>query len=1388
MKTPFHALLVSLATAVLMSIATSAGAATCIFNITGGAFNSPSNWNGCGTGNGTPAGTPGPADRAEITGAVVTLPSGVTNINDLYLQSATIQGAGIANTTLNVAAASGAWGTGTYNITGMTLNLGAPVNVQTNPGQLVITNAVFSTQPGSLVFIGPTTISGAGAKVSNNSTLALFGNVTSTGGGLLEVLSTLAIASPMTISGPVNLLSGGIDLNAQTLTLANASQFNFLGGGIGDSSGGTAAGISAVGQVLTMASGNLQGAITLNVGTLANSGGTILTKLNGGAPATLKVNGNYIQSGTGTINFGLSGPGATQYGHFVVSGSADFNYTAATPKLSMNWTTPPPTPGDIYDIITAGSIIGLIDNFTNSPGIFMVMSYPGTGVRATAYSGPPAVSVTGIGTFPNTNTGSSSAVQQITITNSGGAPLTLNSILHSNPSVFPDTTGGPAPQMAHWCGFGSNASGAPLAGTPITIAAGNSCVLNLIFSPNTTGSLSGSITVHSNAPTSPDAIAVSGTGTAPAGPSMTVSFSPASVLTNVPATMTLTLTNSSASAAFINGGSVTIPAGLVATPPGSNSCGTFGSVGSGVYSFGMGFVPGSGSCTIDLSVQSATASTYTVTIPPGALTAGPGTNTNTSTSALTVTAPPAGPFAYISNFGSFSGTTVSVIDTPTNTVIATVNVGLGPVATAVNPAGTRAYVSNQQANSVSVIDTSTNTVITSVGVGSQPGEPAVSPDGSRVYVPNQTSNNMSVIDTSTNTVVATVGSLSFPVGAAVNPGGTKVYVTNSSTNTVAIVSTATNAILTTVPVCATPYHPVFNASGTRAYVVCTSGAVSVIDTSNATVIATIPVGGNARGIAVHPSGNPAYTSDSASNSVSVIDTTTNTVTATLPAGNNPWGLALNPSGSRLYVASSNTNTVLVFDTSTNGIVATVPVGAGPIGGGQFIQPAPFTPTPLLGYSPPSLAFGSRTVNTTSAPSAITLTNSGSANVFFTSTTSSGDFAFTSTCPTFSAPLVPGASCNINVTFTPLTVGPGTGAINIVSNSANSPNTIPLSGTGTAVAVPIVTLSPAAVNYGNQNVGSPAPVQSILLTNSGFATLTISAVTVTGTSFTRVSPSSPVPDCTTSVAPGGSCYISIVFTPASTGPQTGQVSIVSNAASSPSLVPLSGTGAVATPGISVPASIAFGDQVINSTSMQTLNISNNGTATLNISSIVLGGANVSSYTTSGNCTTVAPSNVCSVTITFLPATTGSKTAQLTITSDAINQPSAVVQLVGNGILAARPVVDLSTTVIGYGNAIFAGATPMQTIKLSNVGGATMQIQNIYTIGDFVQGSNCTSSLASGASCLIDVRFNPLLLGLRTGELVVVTNAQTSPERVPLSGTGCRWGGQVQNRLFLTVCRN
>jgi len=131
--------------------------------------------------------------------------------------------------------------------------------------------------------------------------------------------------------------------------------------------------------------------------------------------------------------------------------------------------------------------------------------------------------------------------------------------------------------------------------------------------------------------------------------------------------------------------------------------------------------------------------------------------------------------AYITNQESRN---VSVIDTATLAVVATVPVGDGPFGVAVNPAGTRVYVTNLESDDVSVIDTATHTVIATVPVGDAPNGVAVNPAGTRVYVTNFLSADVSVIDTATQTVVATVSVGNSPFGVAVNPAGTHAYVTN----------------------------------------------------------------------------------------------------------------------------------------------------------------------------------------------------------------------------------------------------------------------------------------------------------------------------------------------------------------------------------------------------------------------------------------------------------------------------------------------------------------------------------------------------------------------------------------------------------------------------------
>lgn len=87
-----------------------------------------------------------------------------------------------------------------------------------------------------------------------------------------------------------------------------------------------------------------------------------------------------------------------------------------------------------------------------------------------------------------------------------------------------------------------------------------------------------------------------------------------------------------------------------------------------------------------------------------------------------------------------------------------------------------AYIANTTSNDVAVIDTATNTVVATIGVGAFPYGVAVSPGSLKVYVTNISDATVSVIDATTNTVVATIGVGLDPYGVAVSPDGTRAYV------------------------------------------------------------------------------------------------------------------------------------------------------------------------------------------------------------------------------------------------------------------------------------------------------------------------------------------------------------------------------------------------------------------------------------------------------------------------------------------------------------------------------------------------------------------------------------------------------------------------------------
>jgi len=311
-------------------------------------------------------------------------------------------------------------------------------------------------------------------------------------------------------------------------------------------------------------------------------------------------------------------------------------------------------------------------------------------------------------------------------------------------------------------------------------------------------------------------------------------------------------------------------------------------------------------------------------------------------------------YAYIPNRW---GDTVSVIDTSTHTVIATVVVEGMAHGVAVAPDGKRVYVPNSGSRTVSVIDTLTNTVIATIADPRGPSI-AVNPVQDRAYVPDYHRCTLSIIDTSTNTVVAVIPTQSVgPTGVAVTPDGSKVFIAFRWARVFAVFDTFSNSFVAEIELPYIARGVAVSPDGTKVYFAeggdpngILGRYVHVVDASSYQVLESIQVGVWPYGVAVSPDGAWVYTANHASDDVSVIDTSTNTVVATIPVGEEPSGVGVTPDGKEVYVANQISDSVSVIDTSTNSVVATIAVGDGPEPFGLFITPPPVLS--CAGFEPP----------------------------------------------------------------------------------------------------------------------------------------------------------------------------------------------------------------------------------------------------------------------------------------------------------------------------------------------------------------------------------------------------------------------------------------------------
>ncbi|MGA9248154.1 MAG: choice-of-anchor D domain-containing protein [Candidatus Acidiferrales bacterium] len=454
--------------------------------------------------------------------------------------------------------------------------------------------------------------------------------------------------------------------------------------------------------------------------------------------------------------------------------------------------------------------------------------------------------------------------------------------------------------------------------------------------------------------------------------------------------------------------------------------------------------------------------------------------------------------------------------------------------------------------------------------------------------------------------------------------------------------------------------------------------------------------------------------------------------------------------------------------------------------------------PLAVFSPTSLNFGSAPVGTT-PDLIVAVTNAGNQPLLISSIQITGASAFhpggsTSTnlqiCTisgSTSGGMQPGSQCYISVAFVPVATGTFQAQINVTDNSQGTPGAVQVvSVQGIAVpAAPLANVSPAALTFATQAVGTTSGTQPITLTNNGSAPLNLTNLAISGANaasfgyYAGGSNACPLPSG--SVAVGALCTILVDFIPQSPGAVSATFSFTDNASGSPQMVALNGTGTAATEVSVSPTSVNFGTQTVGLTTAPVgITFTNTGSSGMTIRQIAVSPASAVQFAQTNNCAaTLGPKASCLINATFSAQQAGNFAAAILLTDDAVESPQAV-SLSGISIPVSATVTPPSVT---FASQLAGTASAPMTVTVKNTGASPAVLQvsgaSIGDAADFAVTNSCTAALAASATCTLALTFNPAAAptgstcgstsGVKNSVLSINDNAPNSPQTIALTGS-------------------
>jgi len=446
------------------------------------------------------------------------------------------------------------------------------------------------------------------------------------------------------------------------------------------------------------------------------------------------------------------------------------------------------------------------------------------------------------------------------------------------------------------------------------------------------------------------------------------------------------------------------------------------------------------------------------------------------------------------------------------------------------------------------------------------------------------------------------------------------------------------------------------------------------------------------------------------------------------------------------------------------------------GGSQVVNMTGAGSAPAVTLAPASLKFKAL-AGSTSAAQAVKLTNSGVGPLVISSINASGDYSETDNCVSGS-PLATGASCTINVSFSPTATGSVNGVITINDNGVNgAPHRIPLAGSGLVT----IAVTPLTLAFPSTPVGSTSSPMYVTVSNNAATAQNISWAA--GGDFAAVAGGAT--PCGSSLAASAACTLSVTFSPTTNG-TGGTVRgglAISDAATgvpyNPQSVSLSGSatgGPAANPLAFSPTSLNFSNVAIGSTYSTTALVQNAGTSSLTLSALTASGEYAVGPSGTAPCTSglvLAAKAKCGIKVSLTPTTGGSVLGSVTFVDNAKSGPT--VQTYNLAAVGHWPITLTPATLSFPATAVDNTTTPLQ-VTVTNYSPSALTLNGFAASGDYAAvsfGSNpCAPGtvLNPGGTCTFGVTFSPAVKGTITGAVTVSYTSPYGPQVLPVTGSG------------------